>query len=275
MTKKSILIIGKGYFGQRLADTIKCPASPARINTYADAMKFVTRHKPKVLINCIGHTGKNNVDGCELVPDKTLASNSFVPIMLAEACIRNHVKFVHISSGCIYDYDYKKNRPVAEDVLPLYFSLFYSRTKIYAERALEILSRKYNILIPRIRIPLDDQPHPKNLLTKLLAFKKVIDIPNSISYLPDTTRAIQHLIKTDATGIYNVVNKGGLRYPALLDVYKKFVPDYQYTVMNYQKLPTPRTNLILSTRKLEKTGFPVRPVAKVLSECVKNYLNCL
>ena len=39
--------------------------------------------------------------------------------------------------------------------------------------------------------------------------------------MPDFAKAVKHLINVEAKGIYNVVNKGGLRYPELLDVYKK------------------------------------------------------
>ena len=273
MNHKSTLIIGNGYLASRIAEKWNCPISKERINTFLDADALIRSHKPHILINCIGHTGKTNVDGCEAAPDKTLSANTFVPILLAEACLRHNVKLVHISSGCIYDYNYATDRPIKETTDPLYFDLFYSRTKIYAERALEILSRKKNILIARVRIPLDNQPHPKNILTKLLAFKKIIDIPNSISYIPDTIDAFHHLIKINATGIYNVVNKGGLRYPQLLDLYKKYVPEFSYEKINYKSLPTPRTNLILSTRKLEQSGFPVRPIKGILNECIKNYLD--
>lgn len=266
--------MGKGYISTRMANEWGSPNTSARIDSFQDAQRLINKYKPKVLINCIGHTGRNNVDDCEKRPDHTLLANTFVPIFLAEACIRHNIKFVHISSGCIYDYNYTTDRPITEKIDPMYFDLFYSRTKIYAERALEILSRKNNVLISRIRIPLDDRPHKKNILNKLLCFKKVIDVPNSVSYIPDTIKAIEHLININAKGIYNVVNKGGLRYPELLDVYKKFVPNFSYTTMNYKKLPTPRTNLVLSTRKLEQSGFHVRPIKKVLNECVNNYLNC-
>lgn len=273
MKTKSILIIGSGYIGTHIAKEWNCPISKRRINTFRDAENLINKYKPRVLINCIGHTGKRNVDDCEKRPDYTLTANTFIPIILAEVCIRHNIKLVHIGSGCIFHYDYIKNRPITETTDPMCFDLFYSRTKIYAERALEILSRKKNILIPRIRIPLDDKPHRKNILTKLLNFKHIIDIPNSISYVPDTIKAIKHLISIDATGIYNVVNSGRLRYPQLLDIYKSHVPTFTYKIIDRKKLPMSRTNLVLSTKKLEKTGFPVRPIKGILKECVKNYLN--
>jgi 3,5-epimerase/4-reductase len=134
------------------------------------------------------------------------------------------------------------------------------------------MAKKYNILTVRIRIPLDNRPHPKNILTKLIKYGKVIDIPNSVTYVPDFLKALKHLIKIDAYGIFNVLNKFGLRYPDLMDIYKKYVPDFEYTTIDHRKLGLVRTNLVMSVKKLEKTGFAVRPIKDVLEECVKEYV---
>ncbi|MDD4894342.1 MAG: hypothetical protein PHW54_03410, partial [Candidatus Omnitrophica bacterium] len=82
----------------------------------------------------------------------------------------------------------------------------------------------------------------------------------------------KHLIKINAAGIYNIANKGGLRYPQLMDVYRQYRPDFAYKVIDYKKLHMVRTNLVLSTKKLENTGFKVRNIHEVLEECVKSYL---
>ncbi len=267
-----ILILGKGYLGERLQEGLNCALSGKKIYSFKNAQAEIDKFNPKTIINCIGHIGRN-VDDCELDKDKTLQANVFVPVILAEVALRNKIKLVHISSGCIYHFDYAKDRPIDEKKLPDFFDLFYSRSKIYSERALEILSHKYNILIPRLRVPLDDRPHPKNLLDKLIKYKhSIIDLPNAITYIPDFLRAIKHLLAIDAKGIYNVVNKGSLRYPDLLEVYKKHVTNFKYKVIDFKKLNLVRTNLILSTKKLENSGFKVRPINEVLEECVKNYL---
>ncbi|PIQ91268.1 MAG: hypothetical protein COV71_00030 [Candidatus Omnitrophica bacterium CG11_big_fil_rev_8_21_14_0_20_41_12] len=269
---KKILILGKGFIGEKLQKELDCQIDGSMINSFSDAEKLVKKYDPKIIINCIGITGRHNVDDCELERDATLLANSFVPIILAEACLRNNIKLVHISSGCIFNYDYKKNKPIKESSQDYFFRLFYSRSKIYADRALEALTRDYNILIARIRILLLNAKHPKNVLDKLIKYKKVIDIPNSVTYIPDFIKAIKHLIKIDARGVYNVVNKGGLRYPKLLRMYQKYVPAFKFMVISPKKLGLVRTNLILSTKKLEKTGFKVRKIDSVLEECVKEYL---
>jgi 3,5-epimerase/4-reductase len=269
---KKVLILGKGFIGARLQKELDCRIDDSMINCFSAAERLVKKYHPKIIINCIGSTGRGNVDDCESEKDATLLANSFVPVILAEACLRSNIKLVHISSGCIFNYNYKKDKPIQENDQDYFFKLFYSRSKIYAERAIETLARDYNILITRIRIPLLNAKHPKNVLDKLIKYKKVIDIPNSVTYIPDFIRAIKHLIKIDARGVYNVVNKGGLRYPELMKVYQKYVPAFKFKVIALKKLNLVRTNLILSTSKLEKTGFKVRSINSVLEECVKAYL---
>jgi len=269
---KKILILGKGFIGGRLQRALNCRISDSLIKSYKDAAKIVEQYSPQIIINCIGMTGKSNVDDCELDIDGVLLANSFIPVILAELALRNNIKLVHISSGCIFNYDYKKNKPVKEESEDYFFKLFYSRSKIYAERAIEKLSRDYNILIARIRIPLINEKHPKNILDKLLKYKKVTNIPNSVTYIPDFVEAIRHLLNIDARGVYNIVNKGGLRYPELMKVYQKYVPSYKFRLITPKKLKLIRTDLILSTAKLEKSGFKVRNINSILEECVKEYL---
>jgi 3,5-epimerase/4-reductase len=268
---KKILIFGKGFIGGRLAEEMDCEISSRRINSPADAEDEIASKAPGIVINCIGYTGKKNVDDCERNTDKTFFANTFVPVMLAEAACKHGAKLVHISSGCIYKYDYK-SLPIDENAAPDFFGLTYARSKIYAEQALRSIADEYGVLILRIRIPLDDRPHPRNLLTKLLEHRRVIDAPNSVTYIPDFIKAVRHLIGIDAIGIFNVVNKGGLSYPALMDEYSLHVPDFRYETISCAELGLLRTNIILSTEKLEKSGLKVRKINKILEKCVKNYL---
>lgn len=268
--QNNILIIGKGYIGQKLQTALGCALSDRMILSYKDLAEEVKKYKAQVVINCIGYTGARNVDDCETDIDSTLMANTFLPIWFGELALREAVKVVHISSGCIFDYDYAEP-PIEEDRTPEYYKLFYSRTKIYSEAVLEPLSRRCNILIVRIRVPLDDVPSPRNLLDKLIRYKKVIDAPNSVTYLPDFFKAMEHLIRIDARGIFNIVAKGPLYYPDLMALYKKYCPSFEYEIMPLKDLGLNRTNLVLSVAKLEKTGFKMRTIQEVLAECVKNY----
>lgn len=265
------LVLGKGFIGSRIAQELGCETCVKKVYSYKDAQEIISEFSPKVIINCAGSFG-SNVDECEKDIDDTLSANTFVPVILGELAIRNNIRLVHISSGCIFHYDYAKDAPINEESSPDFLELFYSRTKIYAEAPLLALSRKYPVLIVRIRVPLDNRPHPRNILTKLIKYKKIIDLPNSVTYVPDFIEALRHLIATGAKGIYNVANKGGLKYPQLMQAYKKFVPDFDYEVIDYSSLNLVRTNLLLSVMKLEDSGFRMRGIEEVLEECVREYI---
>lgn len=267
-----ILIFGGGFIGQKLQKEFNCNLTEKIINNFDDAYSQVEKYNPKIIINCIGITGKNNVDDCESEKSNTLLANTFIPIILGDIALRKNIKLVHISSGCMYHFDYDEQSPITEEDIPDFLGLFYSRSKMYADAALKMLFREANILITRIRIPLDSKPHPKNIINKLLKFEKIIDIENSITYIPDYIKMLRFLIEKDARGIYNTVNKTPLKYSKLLDVYKKYVPGYNYTLVDYKSLPLTRTNLIMSTKKLEDLGFKVRDIEDVLEECIREYV---
>lgn len=296
---KTILILGAGFLGNRINDLLrddiyKIILAKDRIFNFEIAGRVIDKYKPDIVINCIGATGKSNVDDCEDDVDRTLFLNSYLPLILAEICIRAKVKLVHISSGCIYhgNKEGKVNRPgmigeitfiqgeakaIPEVRTPDFFDLFYSRAKIYSEQALLPLCEDKNILILRIRIPLDCIPHPKNVLTKLIKYKKIIDVPNSVTYIPDFVKALDFLLSKDAKGIYNIVNRGVCRYPELMEVYSKRVLNFKYEIIPYKKLGLVRTNLLLSVSKLESLllgleGFRIREIKDVYAECINHYV---
>ena len=110
-----ILILGKGFIGQRLQTALKCNLSSILITKYNDISKEIKKYSPKIIINCIGSTGKNNVDECESDIDKTLLANMYIPVLIADAALRNKIKFIHIGSGCTYHYNYAKQLPITEE----------------------------------------------------------------------------------------------------------------------------------------------------------------
>lgn len=267
-----VLVLGKGFIGTRLAKTLKYQISDARIHVLSDAQKIIKKYNPDVIINCIGHTGRRDVDDCEKALNKTFLANTVVPLLLAEACFRAKVKFVHMSSGCVFCPPVDTRAPITEKITPDFFDLYYARTKIYTEAALSALGRQHNILILRVRLPLDIVPHPHNLLTKLVGFSRVIDCPNSATYIPDFIAAVRHLIRIDAQGIFNVVNSGALRFPELLKIYQRYRPQHRFAIVDLKELKIKRMNYLLSNKKLLVTGFRIRPIQAVLEECVRQYL---
>jgi 3,5-epimerase/4-reductase len=257
------LILGNGYIGNYLAR--KIPESEIykwKISHITDVYKLLLRHKDRMLINCVGKTGKPNIDWCELNKEETFRSNVELPIMIAEACKKMGRKWVHIGSGCIYT-GYEKEW--TEEDAPIFYGSFYSKTKAWSQ---EMLKRYPEVLVLRIRMPIDEDLHPRCYISKIVRYAKegkdVFDLQNSMTALHDLADVLQHLTCYGYTGEYNVVNKSSFTIPRILDLYKECKNEkFVYGVAAYERiretLKADRSNCILSIDKLERSGYTKMP----------------
>jgi nucleoside-diphosphate-sugar epimerase len=179
---------------------------------------------------------------------------------------------VHIGSGCVYETNRCSGIGFSENDKPNFKGSFYSRTKIFAEN---ILSEYDNILQLRIRMPIDNIPSPRNLIDKLIGYRQVINVPNSITYIPDFITVAKKLMDMHETGIFNVVNTGAITHKEILQMYQQIVdPDYiMAEFIPVEKLDTMagRSNCILYNTRLEGKGIQIRHVLDALEECMQNY----
>lgn len=99
-----ILIIGSnGYIGKRCLDAWDdAVGTNKKIYTRKDVLALIDEHKPDAILNAAGVTGKPNVDWCEDNQLITIAGNTKLPIVIAEACQDKGVYLLHIGSGCIF-----------------------------------------------------------------------------------------------------------------------------------------------------------------------------
>ena len=267
------LIFGNGYIGNKFKTYFGDDAiiSTQRIKSSNDVGTEILVHDPEVVINCMGRTGKPNVDWCEDHKMETAKGNIAIPLMVAEACLEFKKYMVHISSGCIYEGD-NGGKGWTEEDEPNFGGSYYSRTKALSEKIL----KEFPILQIRIRIPLDDIPSDRNVINKIIKYAKIVEIENSITYLPDLMRVTDKLIDSRAVGIYNVVNKGAVKYSFVLDKYKEIVnPEHTYELFTPAELDAAttakRSNCVLSIEKLEKEGIHIRPIEEAVVKALTNY----
>lgn len=273
-----ILVFGKkGWLGRKIYDYLECNAAvdDGNIETVAQIVEEIEFHQAKVIINATGVTGSPNTDWCEEHLEETFNANTWVPLLMVEAARKTGARILTLGSGCELEFDYELDEPITEDKPPNYFKLAYSRSKAAAEAMLEYYAREpgTNITVCRIRIPLDVYPSDKNLLTKLIKYGRVFRERNSITYVPDFLKMVKFLIANELNGIFNTVCDGGADYQKFMEEWKRQGhPDFQYEVINASDYPKPRTNLLLSTEKLKRVGFPVRNINDVMEECVREYI---
>jgi len=228
------------------------------------------------IINCAGYIGKPNVDACELNKADTVEGNVIFPAMLSQLCANKGYLYTHISSGCIYGGYSKDFTEEDEPNFDFQNGSFYSGTKALAEKIVK--QNAPNSYIFRLRIPFDEFESPRNYLTKLLTYDKLLDARNSLSHRGDLARYTIDLIEQRAPfGIYNVTNKGSVTTREVTDLMNHFLPKRDFKFFSkldnfMQEVTAPRSNCVLDTSKIEKY-IEIRSIHDALSEALWRYAN--
>jgi dTDP-4-dehydrorhamnose reductase len=232
------------------------------------------------VINCAGYVGKPNVDACELAKSDCIKGNVLLPQMVSELCYQFSIKFVHISSGCIYN-GYEKEF-TEEDEPNFCFNSkvegsFYSGTKAMAED----LIHKEASYVCRLRIPFDHIDNPRNYLSKIQTYQKLLNMENSISHRLDFVEACMHLVKRENNcpfGIYNITNTGKVDTKQICDLVSKHLNinndfDFFESIEEFYNIGAiaPRSNCLLDNSKLLATGFKMRSTEEALEDSLKNW----
>ena len=287
------IILGKnGYIAESIAKELKSRDLPhlALSRTDVDytnmqifdhwlsnnAYKKTVAHRNVSIINCAGYIGKPNVDACELNKADTVEGNVIFPAMLSQLCANKGYLYTHISSGCIYG-GYSKDF-TEEDPSNFDFQngSFYSGTKALAEKIVK--QNSPNSYIFRLRIPFDEFESPRNYLTKLLTYDKLLDARNSLSHRADFAKYTIDLIEQKVPfGIYNVTNKGSVTTKEVIELMKEHLkPNKEFKFFSkldnfMQEVTAPRSNCVLDTSKIEQY-IPIRTAQEALKDALSKYV---
>ena len=221
-----VLVVGKGFIGQQLSTFLatderlevhQIESSQVNYRDYNTFVDFLTQYEEEgtgfdAIINAAGFTGEKNVDDAEKQKELVWLLNTVLPTTLASAAQACNVpSFFNISSGCIFT-GYTKPDPYVgytEEEVPN-FGLFdddsswYSKTKHAGELSLTSSFNCYNL---RIRMPIGEIFHPKNLISKMLKYETVLDEDNSATYMFDLMNFVYNAILAPPPfGIYNIVS---------------------------------------------------------------------
>lgn len=266
------LILGSGKVARIIKDdnTQLVTHSMCDIVDLARVKSTLSSFSPDVVINC---AAKTNLELCQKNKNTAYRVNTLGAINVLEACAEKNIKFIHISSGCLFD----GNKHVMTENSSTTPSVWYTRTKDWADEYIKNYGYE-NYLILRPRQLISAVPHPTNMLTKFSKFKRIeaIDEDNSVTCIEDFAKMIDHLIDTDQTGIFNCVNEDTLTpYEIAIRISQTISPELQVEKTSYKnllkKLPNRRVNTILSNHKLISTGHTPRSAREALEWCLENY----
>lgn len=258
---KFLIYGGKGWIGQQIIKELQkqnheVVIGKSRLEQRELILKEIQDHKPDRIINTAGKTGTPNVDWCEEHKEETIRSNVLGLINLIDCAHISNVHILNWGTGCIFEYDdnHQMNSGIGfkEDDKPNFDKSFYSKTKGLVEQIIRFYPNMLNL---RLRMPIGDDLHPRNFITKIKNYERVVNIPNSMSVLYDLIPISIDMSVTKKTGIINFTNPGTISHNEILDLYKQYIdPNYEYVNFSLEEqskiLKAGRSNNELDSTKL-------------------------
>jgi 3,5-epimerase/4-reductase len=280
---KVVVYGGFGWIGNKICNLLKesnheILVSSKRTDQIEDIEEEVKTFAPTHIVCCIGRThgtynGKKytTIDYLEQpgTIKENVRDNLFSPIVLALLSKKYNFHLTYLGTGCIFKYadDHLFN----ENDKPNFFGSSYSVVKGYTDQLMHMFSS--NVLNVRIRMPITDEVHPRNFITKITNYEYICSIPNSMTVLTELLPIMIDMMQNQTTGTINLTNPGVISHNEILEMYKEII-DPNFTWKNFsaeeQKkiLAADRSNNHLDTTKLET----MYPNVLNIKQSVKNVL---
>ena len=203
MTQKRVLVIGKGHVGGYFKSHWNLPDELHWTREMADLdAATLQRLRPEVVINT---AGKTDLPWCEQQALETFRCNVSAPLLLYRslgAAFEKRVAFIHMSSGCVWDGPYRADGKPFRPTDPPTPACFYSWTKAACD-ALLLAELKAPLLILRPRQVYSPLNSPRNTLTKLRGYPKLLDTPNSMTAAATLVRTIDRALASTDLAVWN------------------------------------------------------------------------
>jgi 3,5-epimerase/4-reductase len=273
-----VLVFGaRGWIGQQFISNTKHEIIEAktRPENYQDTFDEIAQVNPDCVISFLGRTYGTGPDG-KLIPSidylelpgklyENMRDNFYAPFNLAQICDKLDTHFIYLGTGCIYTYTTDKKLFTEQDI-PNFFGSGYSTVKGYTD---QVLRHFDNTLQLRIRMPVSKLVSGRNLIDKLVAYKNICSIPNSMTVLDDMWSIIDKMIEVQEKGVYNLTNPGTAEHNWILELYKeKFNSAHNWNLISYEEqmkyIKSERSNNEMDTSRLqnfcEKYGLELLPI---------------
>ncbi|CAF1020324.1 unnamed protein product [Adineta ricciae] len=266
------LIYGSaGWIGGQCRDLLNVAGqkvvSGRRVTSLKDVEEDILTYKPDRIICSLGRThgeGIPNIDYLEK-PGKlkdNIRDNLLAPMFIAQASMQYSklaapIPTLYIGTGCIYEYANPTDlsHPFTENDHPNFCGSSYSTVK----GATDLLIDAYpHVINARIRMPISDDPNSRDFITKILNYKKITSLPNSMTVMSDILPILLALTHDGKLGgRVNACNKGWVDHDWILKTYQEKTGealDYVLEPVEDQnaRLAARRSNNVLSSDKLEQ-----------------------
>ncbi|XP_047961053.1 trifunctional UDP-glucose 4,6-dehydratase/UDP-4-keto-6-deoxy-D-glucose 3,5-epimerase/UDP-4-keto-L-rhamnose-reductase RHM1-like [Salvia hispanica] len=262
------LIYGRtGWLGGLLGKLCEKQGIPyeygkGRLQDRASLMADIAAVKPTHVFNAAGVTGRPNVDWCESHKTETIRTNVIGTLTLADVCREKGLLVMNYATGCIFEYDaaHPEGSGIGfkEEDTPNFAGSYYSKTKAMVE---DLLKEFENVCTLRVRMPISsDLENPRNFITKISRYNKVVNIPNSMTVLDELLPISIEMAKRNLSGIWNFTNPGVISHNEILEMYKKYInPEFTWSNFTLEEqakvIVAARSNNEMDASKLKKE-FP-------------------
>ncbi len=239
----------------------------ARVDDIVAVESEIRAIQPTHVVSFIGRThgkvGKREYKTIDYLeqPGKlaeNVRDNLFAPVVLANLSVKYGFHYTYIGSGCIFEYDTAHpmgdvTKGYTENDRANFVGSQYSTMKGFTDQMMKMYSD--TTLNVRIRMPITGDMHPRNFITKLVSYKKVCSMPNSMTVLPTLFPVLVEMIIKGHTGTINLCNPGVITHNEVLEMYKEIVdPTHTWENMTCEEqtnmLAAGRSNTCLDTSKL-------------------------
>jgi 3,5-epimerase/4-reductase len=209
---------------------------------------------------------------------ENVRDNLYSPLVLAILSTKFNIHYTYIGTGCIFDYDTEHPYAVeqsgfTENDTPNFFGSSYSVVKGYTDRLMHLFEDK--VLNIRIRMPITGDLNVRNFITKIITYKKVCSIPNSMTVLPEILPLIIDMADKKITGTINATNPNIITHNEILEMYKEIVDNNfkweNFSIEEQDKiLSSKRSNNCLNTKKIESLYPEILDIKKAVRKCLEN-----
>jgi hypothetical protein len=116
----------------------------------------------------------------------------------------------------------------------------------------------------------------RNFINKIINYKKICSMNNSMTFLPDLLPLMIDMIIKKEIGTINLTNPGYISHNEILELYKELIdPDFKWENMTIEEqnkiLLSERSNNILNTEKLQKLYPDVKDIKTSIKNLFLNY----
>lgn len=253
--KSKTLVLGRGFVGkefERYGFTVKD-------RSYVNVDEIIEGTYSKVFIEELLDGKYDNIVNCIGISDTRYCEdkNNWLKVQTINGDFVRHLsnickfygkKFVHISTGCLYEntqglkYENGKTETHCN----------YTVSKMIGE-----LHCNKDDLILRPRLLFNKYKDPKNLLYKLEKFNKFLNEFNTVCSTEEIVNSTIELLKRNLNGVYNIGNTGTYTISQLADAFRQ--PEWYEVMDQHELICSQKLHLVNNVMSLDKliddTGY--------------------